>query len=458
MKRFKLSAPLILGVIALAVAIPMVVGLMMPMTLQSLAGSALASITVVALAGLFVEPATSARHMAHAQYGRAGEEVDIRQEYQQVQNDLRRVGGELKTYADQTKRDHGELGARLLAVEQRVVAMDGSFGFYDQSSPAGMGSLVLQAIEETAAVPFAALQEWNSGTCRIKLQAALRAALTNDGMGSSGDTSVPRQPEQRGFVSEVSRPLRLLAALPHRPTTRDSVEFVQLNSNGEAAEQEREGDEKAEIEVEGTPATANIATVAAHTTASRQVLSDHPALQAAVDLMVRNKLLSRLENQLINGPGGVGKIDGLLNQAATFIPTIGTTPAVIIGEALTRQSEAGYLPNLVIMNPMDWFRLQITRKNATDEEYVFGSPTMPLDPALWNTRIVTTPSVAEGEAMTIDTSFTTVLDRELPSILLSNSHKDYFTRNLLLILGELRAGLEVLDTFAIYKMSLIPSS
>lgn len=68
--------------------------------------------------------------------------------------------------------------------------------------------------------------------------------------------------------------------------------------------------------------------------------------------------------------------------------------------------------------------------------------------------VVSTASMPEGEAMTIDTSFTTVLDREAPSVLLSNSHKDYFTRNLVLILGELRAGLEVLDTAAIYKMSL----
>lgn len=382
--------------------------------------------------------------------------LSIEEEYQRVCSDLKEVGVDLKAYAEQTTKENRELNARLQAVEQLAVKFDRD-GLIGAGAGVTIGALALQSAQDEGAGALSALTEWNQTTCRIKLQAGIRAALTNDGMGNSGDTSVPRQPEQRGFVTEVNRPLRLLNALPSRPTAKDSVQFVQLNSSGEAAEQEREGDEKAEIEVEGTPKTANIATIAAHTTASRQVLSDHPALQAAIDLMVRNKLLTRLENQLINGPGGEGKIDGLWNQGTVFIPTIGTTPADIIGEALTRQSEAGYLPNLVIMNPMDWFRLQITRKNATDEEYVFGSPTMPLDPALWNTRIVTTPSVAQGEAMTIDTSFTTVLDRESPSILLSNSHKDYFTRNLLLILGELRAGLEVLDTFAIYKMSLSTS-
>lgn len=161
-----------------------------------------------------------------------------------------------------------------------------------------------------------------------------------------------------------------------------------------------------------------------------------------------------MENQIVNGPGGEGRIKGLRNQSTIFVPTIGSTPADIIGESMTRQADLGYLPNLVLMNPLDWFRLQITKKGAADEEYVFGSPTMPVPPALWNALVVPTSSVPVGEALTIDTAFTTVLDRESPSVLLSNSHKDYFTRNLVLILGELRAGLEVLDTAAINKMSL----
>src|SRR5690606_27816871 len=172
-----------------------------------------------------------------------------------------------------------------------------------------------------------------------------------------------------------------------------------------------------------------------------------------IDGMIRNKLLSRLEHQLINGTGAQGKIKGFLALATAFTPVIGATPADRIGESLVTQLDSGYQPNLVIMNPMDWFRLQIT-KTATEEEYLFGSPTMPLPPALWNTPIVTTPSIAQGTALTVDTSFTTVLDRQTPSVMLSNSHKDYFTRNLVAILGELRAGLEVLDTGAIYELDL----
>ncbi|WP_427183731.1 phage major capsid protein [Bordetella bronchialis] len=380
--------------------------------------------------------------------------MSLEQDINSITESLRTVGGELRAYSKETKETTAELKARMQALEQHVVKFEGhSFG--GASAGPTIGARALSNITDNSA--FANLKDWNVGTCRIKLDASIRAALTNDGMGTSNDGTIPNQPERRGLVTPVQRPLRLLDVLPSRPIAADSSEYVQLNATGDAAEQDHEGDEKAEIDIDGSLVRADIATIAAHTTASRQVLSDHAALQAAIDTMIRNKLLTRLENQIINGTGAQGKIKGLLTLATTFIPTIGTTPADIIGESLTRQANYGYLPNLIIMNPMDWFRIQIT-KTATEEEYLFGSPTMPVPPALWNAAIVATPSVAEGTALTVDTAFTTVLDRENPSVMLSNSHKDYFTRNLVAILGELRAGLEVLDTGAIYKMDLTPLS
>lgn len=54
----------------------------------------------------------------------------------------------------------------------------------------------------------------------------------------------------------------------------------------------------------------------------------------------------------------------------------------------------------------------------------------------------------------IDPAFVTVLDRQKADVMISTSHKDYFTRNLCLILSECRAGLEVLDGFAVYQVAL----
>lgn len=64
-----------------------------------------------------------------------------------------------------------------------------------------------------------------------------------------------------------------------------------------------------------------------------------------------------LENRIINGVGGQGNINGLLNQALRMIPDI--------GEGLVAMANNGYAPNPELMNPLDWLRLLITRKNHT---------------------------------------------------------------------------------------------
>jgi len=169
--------------------------------------------------------------------------------------------------------------------------------------------------------------------------------------------------------------------------------------------------------------------------------------------VIRHKVLSALEHKLINGQGGSGAIEGFLTAGTLFVPTIGTTAADVIGEALVTQANLGFQPNLVLLNPLDWYRIQIT-KTETEGEYIFGSPTMPVPPALWNTAIVVTPSVAQGTGLTVDTAYTSLLDRQQLVVTLSNSHEDYFVRNLVAILGELRAGLEVLHVSAVYHFDL----
>lgn len=382
--------------------------------------------------------------------------TSIEQEYARVQRELKEVNASLQDAGDafkETRREVRELAARMMTAEQILAERDSHRSSIIGGGP-GLGELALRNIESNAA--YQHLAAGNIGSCKLSVESGIRAVLTTDGMGSSSDTSIPRQPEQRGIVGPALRPLRLLDVLPLRQTQRDSIEYIQLSATGDAGEQEQEGTEKPSVEFAGEKQTANIVTIAAWTAASKQVLGDHPALQAAIDRVLRHKLLSRLEDQIVNGPGGQGKIDGLLSQGTQFSPAVGSTLADVIGESLVYQANAGYLPDLVVLNPYDWYGLQIT-KTATEERYLFGSPTMPVPPALWNTTVVPSPSLEAGQFMTIDTSYTTVVVREDVSVMLSNSHDDFFVCNLIAILGELRAGLEILDTGAI-NIGDVPSS
>src|SRR5690606_7694589 len=115
----------------------------------------------------------------------------------------------------------------------------------------------LQAIHEDASFNAAADQarrgmKVSRFDARCNVDGSIRAALTNDGAGSSEGNTYPTAPSRNpNIFTGGMRPLRLLDVLPSRPTSSDSFEYVQLNATGDAAEQEQEGDEKAEIDFDG---------------------------------------------------------------------------------------------------------------------------------------------------------------------------------------------------------------
>lgn len=367
---------------------------------------------------------------------------------QQINSSLTELGERLKSY----RATHEEVSARLTAVEQHVVKSDGSRGGDSYTfTGAAVAASAMQEFESDPA--FSHLRAGNHGSARTTLSAGIKAALTNDQGTSNG--GLPNQPERRGIVGQVLAPLNLLQALPSRPVSADSVEFIQLNTNGEAGIQAIEGDEKQNLDFDGTLVKASIATIAGHTTASRQVLADHAALQGQIDRTLRGKVLAKLEDQLINGTGVNGDILGLLPQSTIFVPTLNVqalNALDLVGEAQARMRSNGYNPSMVIINPLDWFSMTVTK--TTDNDYLFGSPVMPAAPSLWGATVVQSSAMPEGSILVVDPAFVTVLDRQKTDVMISTSHKDYFTRNLALILSECRAGLEVLDGFAVYQVSL----
>lgn len=183
---------------------------------------------------------------------------------QEINASLRELGEKVKAYKDGTEQSTTEVSMRLLQIEQVVAKIEaGGPGGHVFANPESVGTRAAAAIGEDPA--FAAARDQAARNMKVgqfaaraNVDASIRAALTNDGKGNAGDTSIPGQAERRGIVSPVLAPLRLLDALPSRPTSSDAVEFIQFSATGEAAEQEHEGDTKAELEFEGTPARAEI--------------------------------------------------------------------------------------------------------------------------------------------------------------------------------------------------------
>lgn len=159
----------------------------------------------------------------------------------------------------------------------------------------------------------------------------------------------------------------------------------------------------------------------------------------------------KLEHELINGAGGTGEIKGLLSFAGTATPTA-TSDADKVGEVITGLQTAGYAPNGILMAPADWFAIA-TAKASTAGTYLLGSPASRPVPNLWGVRVIPSATITSGTALVADFAQCAILDREAASLSIGTTNDD-FTRNLLVILAELRAGLAVFDARAFKKVTL----
>jgi len=378
------------------------------------------------------------------EYGRKASRYDNEDDENQVRAALDGLTGKVKAFTDSYRE-------RLHDLEQKVA--DGGFGGggYVLSKHA----LDLKAITDDESFKAFAAKSIDR-TSHIPLNISIKALVNDPGSPDSVNGTMPANPQRiPGYHGYVLRPLRLIDLLPDVPQETNTFEYVRLNFTGEAELQNGEGAEKAEMDFEGNLIQDKVVTVAVHTTASSQVLDDDGQLHNAIVNIMTQKVRSRIEQQLTVGSGVDINLEGLYTSA-TPINTLMNPVPDRIGEAITAMETAGYTVNVILMNPADWLEIAVMK----DEEgrYLYGNPASPASPSLWNRPVVTIPDLPRGTALVGDTSKVEIRDRMRPTLYISRDHKDYRTRNLVLILVEARIGLAILDALAFRRVDLGPST
>jgi HK97 family phage major capsid protein len=336
------------------------------------------------------------------------------------------------------------LSSRLDKLEARGNRLSG--GGSGEAEP-----LVIKAI--TSAPGFQALKSGANTSGRIALPGtlgAIRKQLFSTLAGGSPNVGFTVLPQMYpGVGNDPRRKLRLLDALPHIQVTSNVFEWQQLNGYVDlAADQGAEGAVKTETTIPFALKTAKICTVAHFVKASRQVLDDVPMLSNYVQGLLEYGVSLKLE-QLIVAGATVGSILGLLTEATPFAPTA-LKAADQISEAQATLAGEGWNVGLLILNPLDWHKIRSERSTTA---YFSGGWTEPPDTNVWSLPLVWTPSCPAGTAIVAAPDACAILDRSQATVMLGFSNDD-FTRNLVTVLAEVRAGFAVLSAGAIFSVPL----
>jgi HK97 family phage major capsid protein len=180
---------------------------------------------------------------------------------------------------------------------------------------------------------------------------------------------------------------------------------------------------------------------------TKRAASDAPQVRTLVDNFLRYGLEEELEDQILNGAGTGENFTGILQTAG--INTVGSAgtdiDAIVAGINEVRLDRRR--PDAAVFHPNDWYSASFLLAKDTQGRYLVGDPRSTLEQlnSIWGLRVVVTPAMTENTVLLGEFRQAVLWEREGITLSVSDSHDNFFVRNLLAVLCEGRWAFGVLD-------------
>lgn len=314
---------------------------------------------------------------------------------------------------------------------------------------------------------------WNEGD--EPLSAREIRAVIHSGTASASMLLPDVRP---GIYRAAEAPLVMRDVLINASTQSDSVTILQesgfTNSAAEVAEATAingsglTGGVKPESALTFTEVSYPVRWIAHWIPITRQMLEDLPAMESYVEERLLTGLDRREDNQFLNGNGTPPNITGILNDAGIQVldgTYFGSNAVKGAGEGRENfdrilrartlvQTVGRAVATFVVMNPTDFEELYSTVDG--NKRYYAGGPfAAPSIPTIHGLPLVLSENIAANTALVGDGTMAAIFDRHDARIYTTDSHSDFFVRNLLVMLAEERLALALFRPAAFAKVSLV---
>lgn len=350
-------------------------------------------------------------------------------------------------------------------------------GFVTPSKQKSLGRLYVESLEYKAL-----MDQFRSGHINEKARVqsspfGVKALITGASDTSAGAFVLN---EQTGIYEPLGRrELTIRDLVSVRQTESDTVEYVRQTTQPTSAAVVAEATSSAApttgassgapltlaagggYKPEGSFAfekvTATVKTIAEWVPATKRGLADASQLRGLIDDELKADIAEEEEDQILNGNGTGENFTGIRNTVGVQLQAYSATVAGLNPQIETslraktkvktvgRASATGY-----VFNPADWETIQLARleKNPNNEAISGGIPT------LHGLPVVESEAQPVGEGLVGDFRKAVIWDREQASITATDSHADFFIRNLVAILGEERLAFGVTRPPAFVRIDL----
>ena len=282
------------------------------------------------------------------------------------------------------------------------------------------------------------------------------AKLTDDGLSvvsiDDAGGNLPLQPQiARGPVTPAENALVIAALFGQGVATQNTLVYLEETTTTPGVLSERYSDSDASVTttaegaakpaafVDFTRRSKELTKLAAFLPVSDEMLEDEPAIVSYINsrlgLFIRQAEDAFVLDELL--AANIGDADGSVDIGGS-----NWFDGIAAG-ILRVQKHGGVNPDAVLMNPSDFWTMS-TQKAAGDGNYFGGSPYRGPQDNPWGLPVLVTNGVNVGTAIVgAFREGATVWRKGGVAVQASNSHEDYFRKNLTAIRAEERLALTV---------------
>jgi HK97 family phage major capsid protein len=271
--------------------------------------------------------------------------------------------------------------------------------------------------------------------------------MTEDGSPASGGALIT--PDVRPGIQPILFPRLTIADLLAPGTTESNVvQYMQETQFENAAAPVAEGAPKPESALRFAAKTDAVRKIAHWLPVTEEMLEDVPQIRSYIDSRLRLGVQIAEEGQLLNGDGIAPNVEGLLAREGLTdaLPAGDDTNADALFKQMTLIATTAFLmPDGFVLNPINWQTIQLSKEGGDSGAYLGDGPfATPPVKRLWGLAVVDTPTMTQGTALVGAFQQAAQIFRKGGiRVEASNSHADFFIKNLVAIRAEERLALAV---------------
>jgi HK97 family phage major capsid protein len=283
---------------------------------------------------------------------------------------------------------------------------------------------------------------WSSPSAELSGIELFGATLTE----ASGGASLLTPDYRPGILEYLQRALVVADLIAPGTTDGASVSYMVESAPTNAAATVAEGAAKPESTLVFTARTDTVRKIATWLPVTDEMLEDVSQIRSYIDGRLRMFVQLAEDDQLLNGDGIAPNIEGIRNRAglqADQVRGADTNMDAIRKQITNILVNALIQADAIVMHPTNWQTIELA-KDANGQYYGSGPFAAPGVPRLWGLPVAVTVAMTSGVALPGAFRLGAQFFRKGGlTTAASNSHNDYFVKNLTAIRAEERGALAV---------------